>query len=212
MASRCAWVSTLTNYSSIDTVCPHYWKIINFLSNFGTNESQNFVCFYAGMCIETWAALTLACCTTCIVYSACFGLHKCMCTFFFVAVWSYNSNEQFTTSIAMSYLAGRLSSLIGRFGTARVTSSSLSIFSCGKNVSCAIHLRAINNCGKQQYWLQFMPNLSTYKTYRLGLPNQTSLFHTSPRRNIPPLLLVVLKPIAKAASIITGRWDMCKSG
>ena len=30
-------------------------------------------------------------------------------------------------------------------------------------------------------------------------------FHTSPRRNVPPFLLIVLKPVAKAASIISGR-------
>jgi hypothetical protein len=106
----------------------------------------------------------------------------------------------------MSYLAGRLSSLIGRVGTARVISSSNSIFSCaGKNVSSAIHMGAINSCGNQLCSLRSVPNLSTYKINAIGLPSRTSLFHTSPRRNIPPLLIVVLKPIAKAASIITGR-------
>jgi len=30
-------------------------------------------------------------------------------------------------------------------------------------------------------------------------------FHTTPRRNIPPVLWVIIRPLAKAASILTGR-------
>jgi len=31
-------------------------------------------------------------------------------------------------------------------------------------------------------------------------------FHTTPRRNIPPVFWVVIKPLAKVASMLSGRW------
>jgi len=114
--------------------------------------------------------------------------------------------NQFKTSFKMSYLAARLlNNLFGGVGTARSASSTVCHFLYAKNVYNAAHMRTISKWGNQQYQSCVMPFPSAYQAKIFGSPRQALLFHTSPRRNIPPLLVVVLKPIAKAASIITGR-------
>ena len=51
----------------------------------------------------------------------------------------------------------------------------------------------------------------TYKLYRnwsrSGINQQTScLFHTTPRRHIPPILLALLQPFAKISAALAGRY------
>ena len=66
------------------------------------------------------------------------------------------------------------------------------------------HLRQfINNASQKSGHIHKLPSSRSGS----GIYQQTCLFHTTPRRQIPPIFLALLQPLAKITAALAGRYN-----